>query len=186
MDNSSNKKSKNNIQNILNSSGWKAYRCSDAHYANLNKARAISNSIKIKCSNCSREITKSSIEKHELKCKRFKVCPVCSRHFNSTSITCSYSCSNTYFRSGVNNPNWKQDAYRSTCFHYHEKQCVICKEDKLVEVHHLDRNKENNHPSNLIPLCPTHHQYWHSRYRNIIEKTVLDYIQEWKKSNPSV
>ena len=115
-----------------------------------------------------------------------KECPVCSTLFTTSKgspkekTVCSRACSNTYFRSAEDNPNWKEDSYRSTCFLHHKKQCVVCKEDKIVEVHHLDHNKSNNIPSNLIPLCPTHHKYWHSRYRNLIEKKVIDYVKEFK------
>jgi len=115
-----------------------------------------------------------------------RICPVCENKFEtkigskSEKITCSYSCSNSFFRTGENNGNWKQHSYRSTCFLYHKKECIICKENKIVEVHHLDENNKNNNPENLIPLCPTHHQYWHSRYRKEIENKVYKYIKEFK------
>lgn len=121
-----------------------------------------------------------------------KVCPVCSKEFSDvpsvmkTKTTCGYSCQNTYFRSGPNNPNWKEEAYRTTCFHYHPKQCIVCNERLIVEVHHLDENHDNNEPSNLIPLCPTHHQYWHSKYKHLVEPQILEYIRSWKINNPQV
>ena len=74
---------------------------------------------------------------------------------------------------------WKEETYRSTCFYYHKKRCVVCDEYNIIEVHHLDENHENNSSDNLIPLCPTHHKYWHSRYRHLIEKQVLNYIENW-------
>lgn len=112
-----------------------------------------------------------------------KICPVCNSEFETLKghsrekTTCSHSCSNSHFRSGINNPNWKYTSYRSTCFHYHEKSCVVCGENKIVEVHHYDENHDNNEPTNLIPLCPTHHQYVHSRYKN----DVIDVIEEYRK-----
>ena len=117
----------------------------------------------------------------------YKDCPVCGRNFKTQKrgnrlekTTCSHSCSNTYFRSGDKNGNWKESSYRTTCFLIHKKECVICGEDKLVEVHHMDENNKNNEIENLIPLCPTHHQYWHSRYRNEIEEKVNSYIKKFK------
>lgn len=118
-----------------------------------------------------------------------KECPVCETLFETKQgspdekTVCSHACSNTYFRSGPDNGNWSLSSYRTTCFHYHKKECVICGENKIVEVHHLDNNHNNNDPSNLIPLCPTHHQYWHSRYREEIKIQVLDYIKNWKVKN---
>jgi hypothetical protein len=114
-----------------------------------------------------------------------KICPICEKSFTTSvgnrdeKTTCSHSCANSYFRSGLDNGNWKESHYRTTCFLYHKKECIICKEDKIVEVHHLDENKLNNNPSNLIPLCPTHHQYWHSRYKNEIEDKVYSYIKDF-------
>ena len=110
-----------------------------------------------------------------------KICPVCGTEFKTKKgskeekTTCSYSCSNTHFRSGENNPNWNLDSYRTTCFNYHKKECIICGESKIVTVHHFDENHHNNSPENLIPLCPTHHQYIHSKYKNEIIDEVVKY-----------
>ena len=110
-----------------------------------------------------------------------KICPVCGVNFETRKgskdekITCSYSCSNTHFRSGEKNPNWKDESYRTTCFLFHEKKCVVCGEEKIVTVHHFDENRNNNSPENLIPLCPTHHQYIHSKYKDEIFNIVLEY-----------
>ena len=114
-----------------------------------------------------------------------KICPVCDKEFEAQEghsrekQTCSYACSNVHFRSGPDNGNWNEDAYRTTCFHHHKKECVICGEKNIVEVHHLDENKHNNEPANLIPLCPTHHKYWHSRYLNLVEDKIRNYINNW-------
>lgn len=71
--------------------------------------------------------------------------------------------------------------YQTICFAHHAKKCIVCEEERIIEVHHLDENSTNNNPENLVPLCPTHHQYWHSRHRLIIENDVLNYISEWKR-----
>lgn len=118
-----------------------------------------------------------------------KECPICESKFKARNNhpkeqrTCSRACSNTFFRSGDNHPNWKENAYRTTCFNVHKKECIICKEYKIVEVHHLDSNKSNNSIFNLIPLCPTHHKYWHSKYRILIEKDVITYIENFKENH---
>ena len=53
----------------------------------------------------------------------------------------------------------------------------FCKEKNIVEVHHYDENKKNNSPSNLIPLCPTHHQYYHSRFKHLVQDKINDYLK---------
>lgn len=111
------------------------------------------------------------LTKECLQCKKLFTIKRCNRDKH----TCSYACSNTYFRSGKDNPRWKGNRYRNVCFLYHEKKCIICGEFNAVEVHHLDENSKNNDPRNLMPLCPTHHQYWHSRYKPLIQEKVLEY-----------
>ena len=115
-----------------------------------------------------------------------KTCPICGILFSyprSTrdKVTCSSSCANRFFRSGVDNPNHRKNpAYRTLCWLSHDKKCVICAETRIVSVHHLDENHQNNAPENLIPLCPTHHQYWHSGCRYLIEEKVLAYAAEFR------
>ena len=122
-----------------------------------------------------------------------KICPVCNLEFETKKgnkrekTTCSISCSNTIFRSGTNNGNWKNindfDSrsrtfaikYRKICFENHKHECIICRENKLLDVHHFDENKFNNNPDNLIPICATHHNYIHSIYRSEIIDKVIDY-----------
>ena len=119
-----------------------------------------------------------------------KTCPICGNNFETKSghsrekTVCSHSCANTYFRSGKSNPNYKNDnelngvaKYVIICFRSHEKKCVCCNEKNIVEVHHYDGNKKNDNPENLIPLCPTHHRYWHSRFRHLVKPKVDKYIK---------
>lgn len=141
---------------------------------------------KISCKHCNKLYSKTNIKKHETACKcnpnNIKICPVCETKYSKNSKTCSYACANTLFRSGTNNGNWKDSSYRSTCFKYHKKECIICGENKIVTVHHFDENRNNNNPENLIPLCPTHHHYCHSRYKYEIENMILEYIKNFKLS----
>ena len=55
--------------------------------------------------------------------------------------------------------------------HIKEKKCAACGFDKIVEVHHLDENHDNNLPENLVLLCPNHHRMWHS---NRYKQEVID------------
>ena len=56
---------------------------------------------------------------------------------------------------------------------------MYCGEDKIVEVHHYDGNRSNNKPINLVPLCPTHHRYWHSKYKYIVKDVVDIYVNNF-------
>jgi hypothetical protein len=132
---------------------------------------------------------------HPLKCtknpKNLIVCPVCKTKFfpgrKKKQTTCSVSCSNTHFRTGEGSPNWKApedrtcrtSLYRFICFTYHPKECLICGEKGIVEVHHFDLNHENNRPRNLVPLCPTHHKYMHKRSCRIL---IIAKVREYRKA----
>jgi hypothetical protein len=122
-----------------------------------------------------------------------KVCPVCFKNFTTRKghprekETCSYGCSNTYFRSGEDNGGYKEidelDSkvkYVRICFNSHVKKCIICGEQNIVSVHHYDENHKNDEPSNLVPMCQTHHQYMHSRFAYLIKDKVDTYVINWK------
>jgi hypothetical protein len=112
-----------------------------------------------------------------------KTCPSCGKKFVTKSghkkekSTCSHSCGNKHFRKSK-----KLSSYRSLCFAYHGKKCAICSESKIVEVHHYDGDNKNNSPENLIPVCPTHHQYIHSQYKAEVIGGIEEY-KKWRKPN---
>lgn len=123
-----------------------------------------------------------------------KACPICKTKFKTfhgkrgDKKTCSYACSNTYFRSGANNGNQMKRqrridrgalTYSEICWLHHEKRCVVCEETLVVEAHHHNENHLDNRPENFVPLCPTHHQYWHSRHRHIIKTKVETYVRKF-------
>jgi len=141
---------------------------------------------KKECKYCDEEYYISGIKAHEKYClsnpivrkAKEKICPVCNTTYYKDGATCSYACSNTYFRSGENNGRFKSGSsnYRTICFLHHEKKCIVCGEDKIVAVHHYDHNHKNNDPENLIPLCPTHHQYVHSNYKDEVLYIIEEYV----------
>lgn len=121
-------------------------------------------------------------------------CPICGKIFTlrvgapRNNTTCSSSCANTHFRSGSDHPNWKEardllgkDAYRRVCFANHEKKCIICGEENIVAVHHYDEDHNNNLPENLVPMCPTHHQYVHSSFKHLVQEKIDTYISWFKR-----
>ena len=137
---------------------------------------------KLECSKCFKLVGNNTFSRHIKTCRGLKTCPICSKNFISGVVTCSYSCSNKYFRTGENNGNWRQHAYQSTCFLHHNKKCIICGEEKIVAVHHLNEDHDDNRIENLIPMCPTHHQYMHSRYKTEIQHIVDEYVKQFKLS----
>lgn len=123
------------------------------------------------------------LKDHNIKLKGYKTltkyrivslrCPVCEKEFETQEnhprqkTTCSHACANTYFRSGENNPNYREEVsstYRQLALRHYKKvcnKCGYCKIPEILQVHHIDRNRRNGVLSNLEVLCPNCHQEEH-------------------------
>lgn len=102
---------------------------------------------------------------------------------------CSRSCAN----SRASSARWNQakkvatkNTCRRICFENHEIECCICGYDEILEVHHVDKNRDNNTAENLIPICPNHHIMFHRGNKEQKERVGLlieNYIDSWKEEN---
>ena len=54
------------------------------------------------------------------------------------------------------------------------KTCIVCSFDKIVDLHHIDKNRKNNSDANLVGLCPNHHKLVHM-YKH--RKEILDLLR---------
>ena len=104
----------------------------------------------VKCNNCSKEINRMPSQ-----VKRSK----------SGFSYCSKSCSQTINNKG-NKRNYidGKQTYRTVAFREKEHKCERCQYDTVIgilTVHHKDRNRMNNHISNLEILCPNCHYIDH-------------------------
>ena len=161
------------------------YQNSKKHLVNLGKARKKAIAIKIPCEHCSKPVSCSGLKNHSENCYlnplNLTLCPHCDepiRRFK-TSKSCSVSCSNKA------SPKRPITAYRSICFLHHDKKCIICGEENILSVHHVDEDHSNNDPSNLVPLCPTHHQYLHSSFKNMVLPSIHEYLVNWSGRSDS-
>lgn len=67
---------------------------------------------------------------------------------------------------GQDNSNWKggyslKYAKNMAVRFYKKNECMICGYKTSTDVHHLDKNRKNNTPDNLVLLCPNHHREAH-------------------------
>jgi hypothetical protein len=116
----------------------------------LSKAKFVS--YKEKCYNCKKEIivTPSRLKKSKS-----------GRLFCSSA--CSSSTNNSLYRKDINNPNFTEG------LNFHRRLvkenleticCTRCQWNEfpeILQVHHKDRNRENNEKFNLEILCPNCH-----------------------------
>lgn len=98
----------------------------------------------IKCSYCGKEI------------KRLKSALKTSSGYNY----CSKECGNRHKNESTKILDGSVN-YRRTAFELQEHKCAICgwdEDERVLEVHHIDENRNNNFNSNLIILCPICHK----------------------------
>lgn len=53
---------------------------------------------------------------------------------------------------------------------------------KVLTVHHLDRNKLNNHPANLVALCQRCHLHIQARFdpsKNFYQEALPGFEEDW-------
>ena len=75
-------------------------------------------------------------------------------------LYCSRECGNRDKNENITNKT-DGSAYRRNALATYPNECCACgyKEDiRILEVHHLDENRNNNHIDNLRILCPNCHK----------------------------
>ena len=101
---------------------------------------------------------------------------------------CSRSCANSVNnkqRMRENHPNWKGGSYRKKA---NIQCCEECSENRyfLLVVHHLDGDRDNNNPLNLVTLCYNCHAIYHMKeidgvvitdYKNLASPSLIEKIR---------
>jgi len=80
-----------------------------------------------------------------------------------------------YYRKKYVEPKHRQIAFNSFA-----KKCQICSYSKNIHVHHKDRNRKNNHISNLQVLCRRCHKLVHMNFYGMNEKQKNIFIEMLK------
>lgn len=65
----------------------------------------------------------------------------------------------------IYHPNYTtgKASYRNIGKRIHGEHCHYCGKDENIQIHHIDKNRSNNHPSNLIPVCSKCHYKLHEK-----------------------
>lgn len=81
----------------------------------------------------------------------------------SGNFYCSIDCGNKY-KNEIRKSNGEWDIikdYRAKAFQEYKHKCMVCnwdEDERVLEVHHIDEDRENNAIDNLIILCPMCHR----------------------------
>ena len=74
--------------------------------------------------------------------------------------------------------NGTESSYRTRAFKVYPHQCAVCgwnEDEDLLEVHHIDEDRNNNHISNLKILCPLCHRKITSHKYYLNENQILKF-----------
>ena len=139
--------------------------------------------VRVKCRTCGNEwdfspttLMPSNMKDYSFigcsQCKYEEVeCDYCHKKFsrlksrlekdNKTGrVYCSRECGNRDKNDNVANLT-ESTNYRRNAFLIYEHKCAICgwcEDERILEVHHIDEDRNNNHIDNLIILCPICHK----------------------------
>lgn len=83
-------------------------------------------------------------------------------------VYCSRSCAVSVNNVGsTRNYRSGKSSYRQKALSYYGKKCTICGYDvvEVLDVHHRNKNRDDNSIENLDVLCPTHHIEYHRGIR---------------------
>jgi len=135
---------------------------------------------------------------HAGKAPEIRKCRICGKKFNfyasqrNYGLCCSRNCANKWHSlkmKGANNPNWRDGISNYPYDQYFDRRkeqirardnwkCQLCgapqeEFQRALPVHHIDYDKKNSSPDNLITLCPYCHtktnykrDYWKQYFQN--------------------
>jgi Zn finger protein HypA/HybF involved in hydrogenase expression len=135
--------------------------------------------------------------------KNIHVCKTCGKEFKAYGhrVYCSHECryiDKTKYEKDTHSSN--SYGYRKIAFRHYSWECKICgykeftnytKGSKynmypvILDVHHIDLNRENNEVKNLAILCPTCHALIHRkiyiniRWHKLFDKILYDLSPEF-------
>lgn len=91
------------------------------------------------------------------------ICKRCQREMPLHAKGLCGGCFNFVYRLDINKAqNYKKwhniniDLYKKVT-----ERCILCGFDKVVDLHHLNEDKQDNSEKNLLGLCPNHHRMIH-------------------------
>ena len=133
--------------------------------------------------------TRERFDKSLGECVNFSViCECCKSEFVVREREKQFPSKEEYFcsRSCANSVGGKAKAekygvtgYTVIAERYYKRQCAVCGVEDILDVHHIDEDRENYHPSNLIFLCPNDHYRLHRNKDEKVKKVIEGHGTAW-------
>ena len=115
-------------------------------------------------------------------------CSTCREQFNvkererlfpsKERYFCSRKCSNS-IGGKAKSQKYGLKQYRTIAEKYYEQRCVVCGVSDILDVHHIDEDRTNIHPSNLLFLCPNDHYRFHRNKDPQVIKAIEGHGAAW-------
>lgn len=90
---------------------------------------------------------------------------------------CSRKCANSV-GGKAKRDKYGLTSYTSIAKEHYEEKCIVCGFDEIVEVHHIDENRNNNDIKNLVFLCPNHHYLLHRKKSEKVSNRITEFLKE--------
>lgn len=131
--------------------------------------RINSNRVMVKCAYCDTEFSKPPSKINNSKSGLF----FCCREHKDLAQRCETGEKFASIRPDHYGTTSKD--YRSKAFDAYEHKCSVCgwnEDERILEVHHIDANHENNELNNLMILCPICHRKLTLHYYQLVDNQL--------------
>lgn len=148
--------------------------CSQAHHAVKNAKQCLTCAAPVAKTRQSRNATYCSPACQPKVTLSPKTCPQCSEEFlpsRSKQVYCGVTCASTAHAirmRGGQNSNYRTGEESAYLYDRmrplildRDMSCVVCRTEAGLHCHHIDEDRNNNTPENLVMLCAGHHMEHH-------------------------
>lgn len=139
--------------------------CKKKYCNKICSSKALQNRVSCQCDYCKKLFLKQLSD-----VKQFNFC--CREHKDLAQRVDSYV---TDFNPYINSTSNGLGNYSKRAKYFYGELCEVCglTDKRILQVHHIDSNRQNHELDNLIVLCPNCHAYCTYGYADIINRKLV-------------